>query len=168
MDWLGWMRRPDLRAPVTRKQLEEFYAGEPFEYFTLPLQDNPALKGLGEWYAPEYKNFKRMNKFQQTLQFVSLGDGDISNGGLGQLVFNSPLILVDIVESFERVGCVEIAKQLDRILENLSNDEFVDDLKEAKDEFAGIGDDETKKEAWDAFKDFSNAYGDNTIVYAVF
>jgi hypothetical protein len=146
----------DLRAPVTQQQLDEYFAAEDFYYWGLPVGDNERLKGKIDWFDPNTPAFQLLTRPQQVLILVGMLDGDILNGGIGQLFFNYAPRVPAMQEALEEMGCSAASQLIDRELDRLAEVNFIPRWLEARAVFAdkSNGTKEDWEQAWGAFMAF--------------
>ena len=147
---------PDFRAPVTRRQLDEYFADPAFEIWDLTIWRNERLKGRNDYFAPDGAIFGRLTHAQQLLVLVGQLDGDIRNGGIGQLFFNQASEVPAMLEALEEMKCAFAADVIDGELRRLAEMDFIPKWIEAHkrfDEGAG-GTKEEWQRSWEAFMAF--------------
>ncbi len=95
---------------------------------------------------------------QQLLVLAGSADGEIGNGGIGQLFFNRGGSVPAMQDAFEEMGCKFAAELLNSELNRLAQTDFVDKWTKAKLEFTSAGSSGDKERAWKAFTELVEKY----------
>jgi hypothetical protein len=73
---------------------------------------------------PEAADFQLLTKPQQALILVEMLDGEIGNGGVGQLFFNWANLVPAMQDALVEMGCDLAARLLDREMQRLAQTDF--------------------------------------------
>jgi len=160
------LRDRDFRAPVTRRQLDEYLSDPKFEMWDLTIWRNERLKGRNDYFAPDGAIFPELTHAQQLLILIGQLDGDIGNGGIGQLFFNQAPIVPAMQDALVEMGCLPAAKLIGAELDRLADTDFIPKWGEARAEFARIDDEakEVREQSWAAFVEFADTmFSDESV-----
>ncbi len=148
----------DLRRETTLGQFQEFLAdpdGDPWQFLFF---DNPKADDHQNWGDPESSDFALLNDDQQSLVLVGNADGEIQNGGIGQLFFNQAGNVPVMQEALAKMGCKLAAELLDKELDRLSQTSFIADWQAAQTGFSNGIKAGNKNEAWQHFTSLVERY----------
>jgi len=161
----------DFRALVTQGQIDEYLAASNFDMWDLPIWRNERLKHRKDYFAPDGAIYHELTRAQQVLILVGQMDGDIGNGGIGQLFFNQAPAVPAMQEALAEMGCSFAADLIDKELNRLAETDFIPKWIEARARFAE-GEHASAKEreqAWAAFMQFvDEMFPDDSINDAYF
>lgn len=95
----------DLRAIVVRSHLDNFYSDPDSDIWQLAFWDNTKFETL-KWFGEGNADFLLLNREQQLLVLVGNADGEIGNGGIGQLFFNRAGFVPAMQEAFAEMVAI--------------------------------------------------------------
>jgi Domain of unknown function (DUF4375) len=143
----------DLRAEVTRSELKAFLADPDIDIWQLAFWDNAKLNEFKQWNVAGTEHFEMLTQGQQLLVLVGSADGEIGNGGIGQLFFNRGGSVPAMQVAFEEMGCKFAAGLLGREIDRLSQTNFIAKWIDAKQRFTSSSSSGEKEQTW---KEFTN------------
>jgi hypothetical protein len=144
----------DLRATAVRSELDKFYADSDADIWQLAFWDNLSLESHKDWHVDGSNDFKRLTHGQQLLVLVGQADGEIGNGGIGQLFFNRAGSAPDMQSAFEEMGCAFASDFFSGELDRLSKADFISKWQAASKGFSESSQAGDKERAWEEFTDF--------------
>jgi hypothetical protein len=149
---------PDLRRETTPAQFQAFLAdpdGDPWQFLFF---DNTSADDHQNWSDPESSDFALLNGDQQSLVLVGNADGEIQNGGIGQLFFNQAGYVPAMQGALAKMGCKFAAELLDKELDRLAQTSFIADWQAAQTGFSANSKAGNNNEAWRHFTSLVEKY----------
>jgi hypothetical protein len=148
----------DLRAPVTQADLVVFFKNAESDIWDLTIWGNKRPEGRPSAMEPEADDFQLLTKPQRALILVGMLDGEIGNGGVGQLFFNRANLVPAMQDALVEMNCQFAAGLLDRELERLAQSDFISQWLAARRGFTDHMKAQDKEIAWNQFMDFVDGY----------
>ena len=126
----------DLRAPITQAQIAQLFADAQSHIWDLAIWGNSRLDSCKSAIDPEAADFELLTRQQQALVLVGTLDGEVGNGGMGQLFFNCANLVPAMENALREMGCEFAADLLDRETERISRVNFMSRWSAAQNELA--------------------------------
>lgn len=148
----------DLRAQVTKAELAAFLNNAESDILDLTIWGNKRVEDRPSAMDPEAADFQLLTKPQQALILVEMLDGEIGNGGVGQLFFNWANLVPAMQDALLEMNCQLAASLLDREMQRLAQTDFIAKCITATNSFSDHMKDQEKEVAWKQFMDFVDGY----------
>jgi|GEM_PF-5118526 len=148
----------DLRLNTNAKAFQEFLGDPESDPWQFLFFDNPKMDDHGKWGEIDSADFKLLNPDQQLFVLGGDADGEIQNGGVGQLFFNKGGYVPQMESAFAGMGCTEAAELLGKEIERLSHTSFMADWAAAQQQFTANNQSGDKEAAWEKYSELMEKY----------
>jgi hypothetical protein len=144
----------DLRAQISSQELNAFYSDPEADIWQKTFWDNKSLESIKDWSDVASSDFQRLTDDQKLLVIVGNADGEIGNGGVGQLFFNRANEVPSMQSAFDKMGCKFASHFFNTELGRLSKTDFMSKWVLASTKFSKESQAGNKEQAWEKFTEF--------------